>query len=166
MAEEMHSCMKDAVSFFNQVSKVAQRCMDSVLAEQPRCHFHILHRLAVAIAANGQDGSIAVSELATLLYNSPQAVSRGLRILEQDGLVERCTDPADRRKTTVRLTPQGQQDHDACEAAMQAYGAAVAARLGHERLHQMGEDFHALLEAMEACVPPNTKNLPDSFGEE
>lgn len=162
----MHTCMKDAVSFFNQVSKVAQRCMDSVLENQPRCHFHILHRLVMAIEANGQDGSIAVSELATLLYNSPQAVSRGLRILEQDGLVERCTDPADRRKTTVRLTPQGKQAHDACEAAMQTYGAAVAARLGQERLQQMSADFHALLNAMEACVPSSVNHLPELSGEE
>ncbi len=32
---------------------------------------------------------------------------RGLRLMEQDGPVVREPDPADRRKTLVRITPKG-----------------------------------------------------------
>lgn len=150
MDEKTRACMRDSISFFSRMSRVMQQCMDSVLSSQPKCRYHILHRLAAVIEACGKDGSIYVSDLSNTLYSTPQGVSRGLRILEQDGLVERCTDPADRRKTMVRLTHVGQEAHDACEAAIQEYGAAVAARLGPERLQRMHEDFNALLAAMEA----------------
>lgn len=141
---------KDSIAFFHRVSRVSKRYMDSALSMQPRCHFGILHRVAIAIEADGQDGCISVSELAKKLYDAPQAVSRGLRILEEDNLIERLADPADRRKTLVRLTPEGQQAHDICASALEQHGTAVAMRLGAERLQRMQEDFNALLDAMEA----------------
>lgn len=142
--------MRDALSFVSRMTKTAKRCMSAVLEGKPKCHFGSLHGLAMAIEATGNNGSIYVSDLSQTLYGSPQAVSRCLRILEQDGLIERCMDPNDRRKTLVRLTPEGQQAHDACETAMQEYGTAVAARLGAERLRRMQEDLEALIAAMEA----------------
>lgn len=146
----MNRYQKDSIAFFNRMNRVSRRCMESVLGGMPKCHFGMLHRLAEAIATDGQDGGIYVSDLARCLGDSPQAVSRGLRILETDGLVERCTDAADRRKTMVRLTEKGQHDHDACAQAMLDYGAAVAVRLGEERFHRMHEDIEAMLAAMEA----------------
>lgn len=146
----MDQFQKDSIAFFSRMSRVSRRCMDSVLTSKPRCHFAILHRVAAAIETEGVDGCISVSALAKVLDDVPQAVSRGLRILEEDGLVERLTDPADRRKTMVRLTREGQEAHDACSSAVMAYGNAVSARLGTERLQRMHEDFNALLAAMEA----------------
>ncbi|MCQ2419770.1 MAG: MarR family transcriptional regulator [Clostridia bacterium] len=149
MLDRSCSAFRDSVTFFSRLNRISRRCMDSVLNTKPKCHFGILHRLAVAIETDGRDGSIDVSELAKTLYGTPQAVSRGLRILEQDGLVERGTDPSDRRKSTVRLTQAGKQAHEACELAMFQYGAAVAERLGQERLRRMHADIEALLQAME-----------------
>lgn len=146
----MDQWKKDSVAFFSRLEKISRRCSESVLSGKPKCHFFMLHRLAAAIEQAGQDGCIPVSELSKHFYDTPQAVSRGLRILEQDGLVERIVDPADRRRTLVRLTQQGSVSHDACESAMEEYGRAVAERMGSERLRRMQEDYYALLEAMEA----------------
>lgn len=146
----MYQRERDSIAFFTRMSRTAKRCIDAALANQPKCHYGVLHRLAVAIETCGRDGGINVSELASTLYDTPQAVSRCLRMLEQEGLVERCTDPEDRRKTVVRLTPAGQQAHDACAEAMDAFGTAVTGVLGEERLRRMGEDLNEMLSAMEA----------------
>lgn len=141
---------RDSIAFFSRLGRVSKRYLDSVLDEQPKCHFGILHRVVMAIESCGQDGCIPVSKLTKLLKDMPQAVSRDLRVLEQDGLVERYPDPADRRKTMVRLTQEGKRCHDACEKALRQHGLAVVERMGQERLHRMFEDFNSLLEALEA----------------
>lgn len=146
----MDQFQRDSVAFFSRLEKASRRCSESVLSGKPKCHFFMLHRVAAAICTAGCDGSIPVSELSKHFYDSPQGVSRGLRILEQDGLVERIPDPSDRRKMLVRLTRQGEDAHEACQSAMEEFGRAVAARMGSERLRRMQEDYHALLEAMEA----------------
>jgi DNA-binding MarR family transcriptional regulator len=53
------------------------------------------------------------SELAELLEYEPSTVSRRVRALEERGLVERTTDPHDRRSYRLRLTALGQQVFDA-----------------------------------------------------
>jgi len=49
--------------------------------------------------------NISQSELATLAEVSPITVARLIDRLEAQGLVERCTDPDDRRIWRLRLTP-------------------------------------------------------------
>ena len=60
-----------------------------------------------SIRRKGQDGAIYVSDLAKELHQPLPAISRSLRMMEQDGLIQREADPADRRKTLVRITPEG-----------------------------------------------------------
>lgn len=146
----MNQLKKDSAAFFSRLNRVSRRCMEAVLEGKPKCHYPVLHRVVCAMEHCGSGSEIYVSGLSRALNESPQSVSRTLRILEQDGLVERCTDPGDRRKTMVRLTPLGMENHKICTEAVQQFGAAVAARLGPERLSRMHEDFEALLAAMEA----------------
>ena len=69
--------------------------MTDILADAPRCHFDMLHRLYSAIQHSGREGAVPVSELNCRMYDSPHAVSRALRILEQDALIRREPDPDD-----------------------------------------------------------------------
>jgi len=78
------------------------------------------------------------------------AVSRGLRLLEQDGHILRETDPNDRRKTLVRITPEGEQARLAGEQAISGYFSRVMARLTPEQLAQANAVKDALLAAIEA----------------
>lgn len=121
-----------------------------VLTDAPRCHFDMLHRLYTVIQHSGQDGSVPVSALNCRMYDSPQAVSRALRILEKDGLVQRESDPDDRRKTTVRLTEAGLRAHESCERAVTDYAYAIARRLDPETLRSFTSNWARFQEAVQA----------------
>ena len=90
--------------YFHQLSDEAKRGMKASLEECPRCHFVMLEGVLANIEQHGTDGSIYVSDLAAAVRQPMPAVSRWLRQLEQDGLIERITDPNDRRKTLVHVT--------------------------------------------------------------
>ena len=84
------------------------------------------------------------------MHQPMPAVSRGLRAMEQDGHITRETDPGDRRKTLVRITPEGERARSANEQAMNAYFARIMARLTPEELAQANAVKDALLAAIEA----------------
>ena len=77
-------------------------------------------------------------------------ISRGLHQLEDDGLIERETDPTDRRKTLVRVTRKGYEDSRLCENALSDYFDCVMARLTPEQLEQMIALKDVLMDAIEA----------------
>ena len=74
----------------------------------------------------------------------------GLRQMEQDGHIVRETDPKDRRKTLVRITPAGERARKANEQAMNDYFARIMARLTPDQLAQANAVKDALLAAIEA----------------
>ena len=77
-------------------------------------------------------------------------ISRGLRTLEQEGLIERITDPNDRRKTLVRITPQGRAASAAGEESLVRYFSGIAHRLTPEQRQQFSQLKDILLAAIEA----------------
>ena len=110
----------------------------------------MLENLHFQIEQHGQDGAIYVSVLARAMHQPMPAVSRGLRFMEQDGHIIRETDPCDRRKTLVRITPEGERARLAGEEAINAYFSRVMARLTPEQLAQMIAVKDAFLAAIEA----------------
>ena len=95
--------------FVSRLHTMSKRGMRGALADCPRCHFGMLENLHILIEQRGVEGAIYVSEVARAMRQPMPAVSRGLRMMEQDGSIVRETDPNDRRKTFVRITPQGEQ---------------------------------------------------------
>lgn len=64
--------------------------------------FHILSTLY-----HGPDTGMAVSDLADKLSVSCPAVSRSIGSMADEGLVERSTDPDDKRSTYIKISPKG-----------------------------------------------------------
>ncbi len=62
--------------------------------------FSLLRRLQ-------EEGELAIGELARLTQMDPAAAGRQIRLLQQDGLVERTRDTEDGRVVVVRVTPEG-----------------------------------------------------------
>ena len=152
------------VHYLHRLSTEGKRGAKMALESCPKCHFIMLEGVLMTIEEHGQNGTIYVSDLAAAVKQPLPAVSRALRQLEQDGLIERITDPNDRRKTLVRITPEGERARSANEQAMNAYFARIMARLTPEELAQANAVKDALLAAIEAenesMAQPTRKGEP------
>ena len=136
------------VHYLHRLSTEGKRGAKMALESCPKCHFIMLEGVLMTIEEHGQNGTIYVSDLAAAVKQPLPAVSRALRQLEQDGLIERITDPNDRRKTLVRITPEGYTACARCEDALSDYFACVMARLTPEQVQQMNVLRGALMDAI------------------
>lgn len=71
-------------------------------AEDPRPQ-----ALTAVLGLLAREGALTTSELAGAQRVRPQSMARTVRALEDEGLVERSTDPTDGRKSPLMLTAQG-----------------------------------------------------------
>ncbi len=94
-------------------------------------------RVLQLITPQGRD----ISEIRSRLGLDSGLLSRLLRSLEAEALIDITTDPSDRRRRTARLTAKG-------EAEMQAYNAIGYARAA-ETLARAGNRQQALIAAMD-----------------
>ena len=131
MSEPSTPSFQGMCHFIGQLSKASKTGMRAALADCPKCHFNMLEGLLHAINCHGKDGAIYVSDLA--------------REIRQP-LPE--PDPADRRKTLVRITPKGYELCHQCEQALRNYFASVLARLEPEQAAQMDALRGALMDAI------------------
>lgn len=148
MSEESTLSFRGLCHFIGRLSKAAKAGMRAALADCPKRHFTMLEGLQGCIHLHGQDGAVYISDLVQEFHQPLPAISRGVRQMEQDGLVERFADPADRRKTLVRITPKGYDACQQCETALGDYFSSVMARLEPEQLAQMEALRGALMEAI------------------
>ena len=149
--------------FVARLHTLSKRGMRAALANEPKCRFGMLEQLHMLIEQHGCDGAIYVSTIARNVHQPMPAVSRGLRQMEQEGHIVRETDPCDRRKTLVRITPAGESARFANEQAMNAYFARIMARLTPAELAQANAVKDALLNAIEAenaAMQSNPKGEP------
>lgn len=134
--------------FVSRLHTLAKRGMRGALADCPKCHFGMLENLHIIIQQHGVDGAVYVSDVARAVRQPMPAISRGLRTMERDGSIVRETDPNDRRKTLVRITPKGYELCRQCEQALSNYFASVLARLEPEQVAQMDALRGALMDAI------------------
>jgi DNA-binding MarR family transcriptional regulator len=70
-----------------------------------------VHTLMVIHHATSHSSSdapgLSVSEVSKVMRVTSPSITQMVNVLEGDGLVERCTDPTDRRAIRLRLTPSG-----------------------------------------------------------
>lgn len=149
----MQPVITDLAGLFHYIFRLhdeTKRGMSAALSSCPKCHFAMLETLSTLIAKHGHEGTIYVSDLAAAVRQPMPAVSRWLRQLEQDGLIERITDPNDRRKTLVHVTEKGLASSRQCELALSGYFDRVARRLTPQQLTQLQELKDVLLDAVMA----------------
>ena len=138
------------VHYLHRLSTEGKRGAKMALESCPKCHFIMLEGVLMTIEEHGQNGTIYVSDLAAAVKQPLPAVSRALRQLEQDGLIERITDPNDRRKTLVRPTEKGLDASRQVETAISCYFERVICRIPEEQREQLFSLTAVLLEAVEA----------------
>ncbi len=139
-----------AIHYLHRLSTEGKRGAKMALESCPKCHFMTLEATLVNIEEHGTDGAIYVSDLAAAVKQPLPAVSRALRQLEQEELIQRITDPNDRRKTLVRATEKGLRYSHQCEEALTDYFERTLARIPEEQREQLFSLTGVLLEAVEA----------------
>lgn len=77
------------------------------LAKMGEGQYHALHSLYEI-----EEGRLTAGELASRCHVAEPTISKMLKGLEHSGLVERRTDPSNRRVVWVSLTAQGRAMHD------------------------------------------------------
>jgi DNA-binding MarR family transcriptional regulator len=88
-----------------------------------------------ALAQLKRCGEVNQAELSGLLESEPMTVSRLVERLELSGLIERISDPADRRAKLVRLTTKSRTIFDDIgEIANEVYQEALEGLSDEERL--------------------------------
>ena len=170
MSEQTTLSFHGVCHYLGRLSKASKAGMKAALQGCPKCHFPMLEALMHSIHHKGQDGSISVSDLARDVHQPLPAISRGLRQLEADGLIQREADPADRRKTLVRITPKGYEACGQCEQALSDYFTCVMARLEPEQVAQLNALRGALMDAIlaenasrEAKIPKGEPNHDENL---
>ena len=144
MSEPSTPSFQGMCHFIGQLSKASKAGIRAARADCPKCHFNMLEGLLHSINCHGKDGAIYVSDLAREIRQPLPAVSRGLRLMEQDGTVVREPDPADRRKTLVCITPKGYEPEQVAQmdALRGALMDAILAENAARNIDPKGETNH------------------------
>jgi DNA-binding MarR family transcriptional regulator len=116
---------------------------DGPRSQLPNASLAVLEHLALA-------GPLTIGEAAAHLCRAQSVVSEIVSHLERQGLLERESDPADRRRTLIWLTPAG---HAALHRQREVLSADLLAG-ALSRMHPGQVD--ALLGALRALVQPAT----------
>lgn len=93
------------------------------------------------------EGGLHASDLAATLGVSRQAMAQLIATLERNGYLERAVDPADARAKLIRLTPRGREALDVMHATGRAIDADWEKRLGADRMAELRDGLHQLLDA-------------------
>lgn len=137
--------------------------MGAATSKYASLHVTWLLRIQDVILENGEQDSIDVSTLVESLEDSPQNLSRTLRTLEKEKLLERHTDPADRRKTYILVTDLGKQVLQDTGREMIGFITELVEVVGYDRMRQVEEEVEAMLDAMEQtpCFRAAEKGKPE-----
>lgn len=84
-----------------------------------------------------QDRVLTVSELAEKIHTKPSAVSRTLKNLEEQGMIVRTVNKADRRNTYVTLSEYGRETCEKIEHRMSDFAEAVLKRMDEGDLRRL-----------------------------
>lgn len=109
----------------------------------------ILVAAAWQIYSESADHKVRVSELVAKMKIPAPGVSRILRSLEKDDLLQRSADPADRRVTLVTFTEKGLVCIRQCSDVMDSILHQVVQSMGKEKISQLCSLLDELYETSE-----------------
>ena len=88
---------------------------------------------------NPENPEIKVSEISRFLNVTPPTVTQVIKGLEANGLIERHTDPTDRRTASIALTEKGEAVTQKASKALAASLNGLIEYLGQEQSNQLAE---------------------------
>ena len=89
-------------------------------------------------------GPMTIGQIAETEQVRPPSASKIVAALEQQGLVERRTDPDDRRRMLIAATPDGEAYAESVRAAGRGWLASRLRELDHDDVEQLHDALPAL----------------------
>jgi DNA-binding MarR family transcriptional regulator len=111
-----------------------------------------------ALLAVQRRGSLTIGELATALGGGLSAASHLVERMLPTGLVERGTDPGDRRRAVLRLTPRGRARVDRIMAGGEEDIGRLLARMRPEEVAALLVGMRALAAAAQTATERQPSN--------
>jgi DNA-binding MarR family transcriptional regulator len=148
MPQESDALLRELLLEGWQLRRVGRTAWNTALANQPHRNFGTLERIRHAIRHLGMDGAVPVSTLIQCSGMAAPAISRDLRVLERSGQLVRFADPADHRRTMVRLTPEGDAMCKKCGTALREFMHRALDKVEPETLRELLTVAKALEKAL------------------
>src|SRR4051795_10946914 len=112
------------------------------------------------VLAAGEETPMTVAQIARAWSLARQSVQRVADVLEREGLVAYEPNPAHRRASLLRLTPDGRSALERIQAAQAEWAGAVGARVGVRDLAAASRLLGRVIAALEAdSLPSPTAGL-------
>ncbi len=99
-------------------------------------------------------GQVTITELATALHLERSTVSRLMNEAEEEGLIERGSDPEDGRRVTVNLTPLGAQVVDFVQGLRIGYLSHATEVFDEDELATLASLMGRLANSMTKSLGP------------
>lgn len=115
---------------------------DRPRSELPGASRAVLEHLALA-------GPLTIGEAAAHMHRAQSVISEIVTHLERDGLLERESDPGDRRRTLIWLTPGG---HEALRRDREVLGVDLLARAMSRLPPGQADALNAAMRALIDCA--------------
>jgi DNA-binding MarR family transcriptional regulator len=106
-----------------------------------------------ALATIAAQGPLTLGDLATAEQVTPPTITKVVTRLEEEGLIDRTVDLADRRITRVSTTAEGLRRLDHSRARRSAFLAARLDELGPDAVRRLGHAIDALEELAGMTAP-------------
>ncbi|SEN58013.1 MarR family winged helix-turn-helix transcriptional regulator [Paenibacillus sp. OV219] len=113
-------------------------------------------------ATNEQPEGLKASEISNIMNVASPTMTQTLNVLMARGLIDRETDPNDRRAVRIKLTEEGQRLTQLAESKMHEKLTALIAHLGEERamlLVELIDDAAAFFHASNPDFDPGCFKL-------
>lgn len=105
-----------------------------------------------------------VSEISGLLQVTSPTVTQMINSMEEQGLVERTMDPADRRAVRVRLTAKGEEVSGQAAQKRSALFNGLVEHLGEEQSRQLAELLNKACEYYSGGTAAGNELIPSTEG--
>ncbi len=137
-ARRIHEAVRALVRRFSVSERADVACCGMTVAQ------------AATLDALACCGSVRLSELSRKLGIAPSTLTRNWKRLEEKGLVEKLSDPEDRRAWLARLTPAGQSAAKELEEQELDFARQVVCRLPEKSREPIAHGLELLLQAIRA----------------
>jgi len=138
---------KEQQEFFSLLDEFRKLNISSILPTIPNGEACILKAIRSTSEKKSTEQSVRVADIIQEMQVLAPTVSRGLKSLEERGLITRRVDENDRRNTFVELTQEGNFLSDEIENIMEDFANAVFQRVGTASFEQLNQSMRALVNA-------------------